>query len=85
MSATLAPAMPRPATGSIETHPWKDGRTVSFRARVRANGRRWRIDFGTNHEGWSEERARVELETIMAKSSAAPGSPRSLGAGRVRR
>jgi integrase len=67
MSATLAAAMPRPATGSIETHPWKDGRTVSFRARVRADGRRWRIDLGTNHEGWSEDRARVELEKIMAK------------------
>lgn len=67
MSDTLAPFMPRPATGSIESHPWKDGRTVSFRARVRGYGRRWRIDFGTNHEGWSKERARVELETILAK------------------
>lgn len=59
--------MPRQATGSIETHTWKDGRTVTFRARFRAYGRRWRIDFGTNHEGWSHERARVGLERIMGQ------------------
>lgn len=67
MSGTLARTMPRQATGSIETHRWRDGKTVSFRARFRAYGRRWRIDFGTNHEGWSEERARVELERIMGQ------------------
>lgn len=59
--------MPRQATGSIETHAWKDGRTITFRARFRAHGRRWRIDFGTNHEGWNEDRARVELERIMGQ------------------
>jgi hypothetical protein len=35
------------------------------RARLRAYGRRYRIDFGTNHEGWSVERARVELDRIL--------------------
>jgi hypothetical protein len=28
-------------------------------------GRRYRIDFGTNHEGCSVERARVELDHIL--------------------
>ena len=67
MSDTLASAMPRQATGTVETHQWRDGRTVTFRARFRAYGRRWRIDFGTNHAGWNEERARVELERIMGQ------------------
>lgn len=57
----------RPSSGVIETHVWKDGRTVTFRARVRAYGQQWRIAFGTNHEGWSEERARVELDAILEK------------------
>jgi hypothetical protein len=57
--------MARRATGTIETHAWRDGRTVTVRARVRAYGRRHRIDFGTNHEGWSVERARVELDRIL--------------------
>ena len=59
--------MAKLAAGSIETHQWKDGRTVTYQARFRAYGRRWRIDFGTNHEGWSEDRARVELDRIMAQ------------------
>jgi integrase len=57
--------MPRPPSGTLEVHRWKDGRTISFRARVRANGERHRLDFGTNLEGWSEERARNELERII--------------------
>lgn len=65
--ATLARTMPRQATGSVETHVWRDGKTVTYRARFRAYGRRWRVDFGTNHEGWNEERARVELERIMGQ------------------
>jgi hypothetical protein len=55
--------MPRTRTGTIEAHRWKDGRTVTYRARFPAYGRRWRIDFGTNHEGWSEQRARVAAST----------------------
>ena len=60
-----AAAMPRDSSGTIEVHPWKDGTTLTFRARVRAYGRQWRVTFGTNHEGWSEERARVELDLIL--------------------
>lgn len=60
-----ASGMARRATGAIETHTWRDGRTVTVRARLRAYGRRYRIDFGTNHEGWSIERARVELDRIL--------------------
>jgi len=60
-----ASGMARRATGAIETHAWRDGRTVTVRARLRAYGRRYRIDFGTNHEGWSIERARVELDRIL--------------------
>lgn len=59
------PAVPRQATGSIETHPWRDGRTVSYKLRVRVNGVRHTIALGSNHEGWNEERARVELDRIM--------------------
>jgi hypothetical protein len=59
--------MPRRATGAVETHRWEDGKTVTFRARVRAYGRQWRVAFGTNHEGWSEDRARVELDLILDK------------------
>lgn len=62
--STLAGVPPR-ATGTIETYAWRDGRTVTFRARVRARGQRYRVDFGTNHEGWSAERAQVELDDIL--------------------
>jgi hypothetical protein len=57
--------MPRKATGSIDPpHVHADGRTVTFRARVRAYGRQHRLTFGTNHEGWNDERVRVELDQI---------------------
>lgn len=64
MSGSLDPAMPPKSRGSIEAHPWKDGRTVSYRLRVRVEGRRHRVDLGTNHEGWNAERAQVELDRI---------------------
>jgi hypothetical protein len=57
--------MARRATGAIETHAWRGGRTVTVRARLRAYGRRYRIDFGTNHEGWNVERARVECGALL--------------------
>lgn len=57
--------MPRRATGHIEPHKWADGRTVTFRLKVRANGKRYTISLGTNHEGWSTGRAEVELEQTM--------------------
>lgn len=61
---TLADVPPR-ATGTIELYEWKDGRTVTFRGRVRFRGQRYRIDFGTNHEGWNAERAQVQLDDIL--------------------
>jgi integrase len=60
-------AVPRPRTGTIESYAWKDGRTVTWRLRVRDRGRRHRIDLGTNHEGWNRERARAEVERIMGQ------------------
>jgi hypothetical protein len=59
--------VPRPATGTIETHQWRDGRTVSLLLRVPYRGTRRRIDLGTNHEGWNHDRARVELERVMGQ------------------
>jgi hypothetical protein len=53
--------------GSLELYRWKDGRTVTYRGRVRAHGERHRIDFGTNHAGWSTERAERELEVICGQ------------------
>jgi integrase len=69
--------VPPSATGTIETHEWKDGRTVTYRARVRAQGERHRIDFGTNHEGWSAERARVELDGILERIERGTWTPPS--------
>jgi integrase len=57
--------MPRRVTGRIEPHVWADGRTVTFRLKVRLHSKRYTISLGTNHEGWSMERAQVELEQIM--------------------
>jgi integrase len=57
--------MPRRVTGRIELHEWADDRTVTFRLKVRTQGKRHTISLGTNHEGWSMERAQVELEQIM--------------------
>lgn len=59
--------MPRKATGTIESHEWKDGRTISWRLRVSFKGKRYRLELGTNHEGWNEDRARVELEKIQGE------------------
>lgn len=59
--------MPRQISGHIEAHPWKDGRTISWRLTVRAAGRRHKLTLGTNHEGWNEERAEVERDRILAQ------------------
>jgi integrase len=67
MRGTLGRPMPRPPTGMIETLPWNDGKTVTYRARVRAYGRQWRVHFGTNHQGWNEARAQVEIDAILDK------------------
>ncbi len=59
--------VPRTSSGTVESHAWSDGKTVTYRARVRAFGRQWRVAFGTNHQGWSDARARVELDAILEK------------------
>lgn len=60
-------ALPRPPKGEVESYEWKDGRTVSFYLRVPFKGRRVRVTLGTNHEGWTQKRAEVELERIMER------------------
>ena len=59
--------MPRQASGHIEPHPWKDGKTIRWRLTVRAGGQRWKLTLGTNHEGWSRERAEVKRDEILAQ------------------
>lgn len=43
-----AALMARPNTGEVTQWPWKDGRTITFGARLYAYGRRHRLVFGTN-------------------------------------
>jgi integrase len=81
--------LPPKATGSIEFYPWKDGRTTSVYARVRAHGGRHRVDFGTNHEGWTVvdgedgkprcPRAEVELEKILGEVERGTWKPPGAG------
>ena len=56
--------MPRPNTGQVFEKPWADGETVSYGVRVRAYGRREKVTFGTNKEGWNRTRAELETEKI---------------------
>ena len=79
MQARLA-GMPRRATGRIEPHDWADGRTVTFRLKVRAHGQRYTITLGSNHAGWSMERAQVELEQIMGQIERGTWEPPKKGA-----
>jgi integrase len=57
--------VPPRATGRIDPHHWADGKTITWRLQVRAYGRRKTITLGTNHEGWNEERAQVELDKVI--------------------
>jgi hypothetical protein len=57
--------MPRPLTGQIIEEPWTDGETISYVARVYAYGRRERVTFGTNKQGWNPQRAVLELERLV--------------------
>ena len=59
--------MPRQATGTVDERRWQDGRTITYRLRVPWKGRRIPVRLGTNHEGWSRERAEVELERAMGQ------------------
>jgi integrase len=51
------------AFGTIESKPLGDG-TTSIRGRFRHNGGRYRVVFGRDVEGWTEVRARREMENI---------------------
>jgi integrase len=59
--------VPRAATGTIKEDVWRDGTTVSFRLRIPYKGRKHWVTLGTNLEGWSRERAQVELDGIMER------------------
>jgi integrase len=57
--------MGRPNSGEVTERPWKDGKTITFGARLYAYGRRYRLAFGTNVQGWNDVRAEIELESIL--------------------
>lgn len=59
--------LPRQASGEVQSHVWKDGRTVTWRLRVSFKGLRYRVNLGTNLEGWTEHRAQLELEKVMGQ------------------
>lgn len=57
--------MARLNTGEVTRWPWKDGKTITFGARLCAYGRRHRLVFGTNTKRWNDVRAEIELESIL--------------------
>ena len=57
--------MGRPNSGEVTERPWQDGKTITFGARLYAYGRRHRLVFGTNLQGWNDTRAEIELESIL--------------------
>ena len=59
----------RPSTGAIEMVPLQDG-SVSVRGRFRHKGERYRVAFGRDVEGWTEQRGRQELKNIHAQFDA---------------
>jgi integrase len=59
--------MARPSAGEVTERPWTDGQTITFGARVRAYGKRHRLTFGTNRQGWNRTRADIALEEILQK------------------
>ena len=63
------------ATGQVLAYERKDGLT-SWYLRVRAYGSRHRINLGTELDGWTQARARIELQNVLAKIQAACGSRR---------
>ncbi|MGH3260535.1 MAG: hypothetical protein ACRDNS_00925, partial [Trebonia sp.] len=58
--------MARPARGEILPIPLADG-SISFRGRFTHAGGRYRVVFGRDVEGWTEARARRELDDILAQ------------------
>lgn len=62
--------MARQNTGSVFEKVWANGTTISFGAYVRAYGRREKVTFGTNRQGWSTRRAEIEAERIVQQIEA---------------
>jgi hypothetical protein len=62
--------MARPNTGEVTEWLWKDGRTITYGARICAYGHRHRLLFGTNHQGWDRTRAEIEVERILQEVDA---------------
>src|SRR5829696_5005083 len=56
--------IPRKATGQVIVSEARRGRVYALR--FRAYGRRRYLTLGTAHEGWTEGRARDELENVLA-------------------
>src|SRR4029077_7328145 len=54
--------MGRSNTGEITEREWKDGRTITFGARLSAYDRRHRLGFGTNLQSWNRTRAEIGPE-----------------------
>ncbi len=67
------PPDPR-ATGQVLSHQRKDGLT-SWYLRVRAYGGRHRVNLGTELDGWTEPRARIELQNVLARVQAGIWEP----------
>ena len=67
--------MSRPRTGQVTEWRWGDDRTITYGARLRAYGRRYRLVFGTNHQGWNRVRAEVELEQILHQAERGAWTP----------
>jgi hypothetical protein len=59
----------RPKTGTVEMVPLQDG-SVSIRGRFSHKGERYRVAFGRDVEGWTEQRGGQELKNIYAQLEA---------------
>ncbi len=73
------PLMARPSSGQITESRWKDGKTVTFGARLYAYSRRHRLVFGTNNQGWNQTRAQIELEAILQQVARGTWQPPERG------
>jgi len=61
-------------TGQVLAYDRKDGLT-SWYLRVRAYGSRHRVNLGTELDGWTQARARIELQNVLAKIQAGLWEP----------
>jgi len=62
------------ATGQVLAYKRKDDLT-SWYLRVRAYGSRHRVNLGTELDGWTQARARIELQNVLAKIQAGLWEP----------